>query len=118
MDTQRTCYALDLKDNPDLIAEYEHHHKPENIWPEIPEGIRAGGIADMQIYRIDTRLFMIIETRQGVDPEDAFAMIEKTPRQSEWGAFMQIFQQRLGMAEPNQYWVKMKPVFSLAACLK
>jgi hypothetical protein len=32
---KRYCLALDLKDDPQLIAEYEHWHKAENGWPEI-----------------------------------------------------------------------------------
>jgi len=56
----RYCLALDLKDDPALIAEYEHYH--EKIWPEIEESIRLSGITDMEIYRIGPRLFMIMET--------------------------------------------------------
>jgi hypothetical protein len=49
--TRRHCFALDLKDDPDLIAEYERHH--ERIWPEIDRSIRASGILGMEIGRPD-----------------------------------------------------------------
>ena len=111
----RTCLALDLKDNPEGIAQYEKYHQPEHIWPEIPAGIRAGGITDMQIYRIGTRLFMIVETAEGVDLTDAFEQIEKLPRQAEWAVLMDGFQQRLAEAQPGEHWAKMKPIFSLNA---
>ncbi len=110
---QRTCLALDLKNDPAGIAAYEHYHKPDHIWPEIPEGIRAAGILDMQIYRIGTHLFMIVETPDGLDLDAAFAAIGSMPLQSEWAAFMDGFQQRLAEALPNEHWAKMSCVFSL-----
>ena len=115
MKTQRTCLALDLKDNPEGIATYEYYHQPAHIWPEIPAGIRAGGIVDMQIYRIGTRLFMIVETAEGIDVEEAFRQIGQLPRQAEWAAFMDTFQQRLTDAQPGEHWAKMKPIFNLNA---
>lgn len=118
MKTQRTCLALDLKDNDKLISQYEHFHQPEHIWPEIPQGIRAGGIVDMQIYRIGARLFMIVETEEGIDLITAFEAIGKMPRQTEWAAFMDGFQRRLTEAKPHEHWAEMKPVFLLTQCLK
>lgn len=60
---KRYCQTLDLKEDEQLIKEYCYWHSPEHIWPEIPEGIRAVGILNMEIYRLGTRLFMIVETR-------------------------------------------------------
>ncbi len=118
MKTQRTCFALDLKDDDKLIAAYEQIHKPENIWPEIPAGILAGGILDMQIYRFSTHLFMIAETEEGIDINEAFAVISKMPRQKEWAMFMAEFQKKLNGASPNEHWAKMKQIFALNECLK
>ena len=56
----RQCLALDLKDDPALIAKYEEYHR--NVWPEILNSLRDAGITNMEIYRISNRLFMIIET--------------------------------------------------------
>jgi L-rhamnose mutarotase len=118
MKTQRTCLALDLKNDDELIVQYEYFHQPEHIWPEIPKGIRAGGIVDMQIYRLGTRLFMIVETEEGTDLNTAFEAIGKMPLQAEWAAFMEGFQQRLSEAKPHEHWAEMKPVFMLTDCLK
>ena len=118
MNTHRTCLALDLKGEDERIAQYEHFHQPEHIWPEIPQGIRAGGIVDMHIYRIGTRLVMIVETEEGIDLTTAFEAIGKMPRQPEWAAFMAGFQQRLTDAKPHEHWAEMKPVFLLNECLK
>ncbi|MEY4540640.1 MAG: hypothetical protein RLZZ306_2397 [Bacteroidota bacterium] len=93
MKTNRTCLALDLKDDADLISQYEHFHTPDGIWKGIPEGIRAG-VEDMQIYRIGNHLFMIVETVEGITLEEAFEITSKYPRQPEWAAFMDGFQQK------------------------
>ena len=42
--------ALDLKNDPHLIAEYEAHHQA--VWPEILESIKASGILECRIYRV------------------------------------------------------------------
>ncbi len=109
----RTCLALDLKNDPEGIAQYEAFHRPGHIWPEIPIGIRAGGIWDMQIYRLGTRLVMIVETAEGVDLDAAFYQISQQPRQPEWAALMARFQQRLPDTQPGEHWAKMTSVFSL-----
>ena len=57
MQMKRYCLALDLKDDPDLIVEYENYHK--NVWPEIIDSIKQSGIEVLDIYRTGTRMFMI-----------------------------------------------------------
>ena len=59
---KRYCQTMDLRDNPDLIAEYRRRHGRDAVWQEVLEGIRAVGILDMQIFILGTRLFMIVET--------------------------------------------------------
>jgi L-rhamnose mutarotase len=46
----RYCLALDLKDDPRLIARYEQLHR--RIWPEIAEHLRRQGVLSMEIYRL------------------------------------------------------------------
>ena len=72
---KRYCQTLDLKEDEQLIKEYCYWHSPEHIWPEIPEGIRAVGILNMEIYRLGTRLFMIVETPDDFDWDAAFARL-------------------------------------------
>lgn len=110
--------ALDLVDDAELIALYEHHHKPGNIWPEIPAGIRDAGIIDMQIYRIGTHLFMIVDHEDSTDLKTAFEKMGTMPRQSEWAMWMAGFQQKLPEAGPDEHWATMKPVFLLNVHLK
>lgn len=115
---KRTCFAIDLKDDEKLITAYEKIHKPENIWPEIPEGIVAGGIVDMQIYRVGTHLFMIAETEEDTEINYAFEAISKMSKQDTWAVFMGEFQQKLKEAKPKEHWAEMKQVFSLKDCIK
>ena len=51
--SKKYILALDLKDDEQLIKEYEEHHR--NVWPEIKKSIIDSGIENMQIYRIGTK---------------------------------------------------------------
>ncbi|TAM94172.1 MAG: L-rhamnose mutarotase [Rhodanobacteraceae bacterium] len=64
----RLYYALDLHDDPGLIAEYERLHRPENIWPEIVDSIRAAGIRELEIFRVGNRLVMALDVPEDYSP--------------------------------------------------
>ena len=51
--TRRYCLTLDLKNDPELIAEYRRYHR--HVWPEITKSIRDSGVEDMEIYLLGTR---------------------------------------------------------------
>ena len=114
MKAVRLYYALDLKDDPTLIAEYERWHQPENIWPEILESIRAAGIRDLEIFRAGNRLVMVIDAPEDFSPEAKAAADAADPRVQAWEALMWRFQQPLPFADPGEKWVAMKRMFSLA----
>ena len=84
--------TLELRDDPQLIAEYRRRHSQGAIWPEIPAGIREAGILEMEIYLLDTRLFMIVEVPVGFDWDAAMERLASLPRQQEWEDYMAIFQ--------------------------
>lgn len=109
----RLCYALDLKDDPALIAEYERWHQPGNIWPEIVDSLRAAGIRDMEIFRAGNRLFMLMEVDDDFSPAAKAAADAADPRVQAWEALMWKFQQPLPFAQPGEKWVAMTPIFSL-----
>ena len=44
---KRYCLALDLKDDPELIAQYEAHHR--EVWPAIIQSIRDAGIEGREV---------------------------------------------------------------------
>jgi len=108
---QRFCLTLDLREDPDLIAEYLHWHEQANIWPEIPAGIKAVGIQNMEIYRLGTRLFMIIEAGPGFDFARDMERLSSLPRQQEWEAFVSRFQRALPGGNPTEKWKMMEKIF-------
>jgi L-rhamnose mutarotase len=107
----RYCLALDLQDDPALIAKYERYH--ENIWPEIEASIRQSGITSMDIYRVGNRLFMIMETDATFSFEQKAAADAANPKVQEWEALMWRYQQALPMAKPGEKWLLMKKIFQL-----
>jgi L-rhamnose mutarotase len=110
---KRYCLALDLKDDPQLIAEYEHWHQAENSWPEIRKSILDAEILDMQIYRTGNRLFMIMETSDDYEAKKKEAMDALNPKVQEWEQLMWLFQQPLPWAKDGEKWVLMKQIFKL-----
>jgi L-rhamnose mutarotase len=109
---RRWCLALDLEDDPALIAEYCRHH--ERIWPEIAEGIRSAGIVGMEIWRTGSRLMMVMETDERFDPAAKAAADAANPKVREWEELMWKFQRPLPWAKPGEKWVAMERIFDLA----
>jgi L-rhamnose mutarotase len=107
----RYCFALDLKDDPALIAEYERHH--QQVWPEIMDSIRSSGIGALDIYRTGNRLFMIMETGPDFSFDKKAAADASNPKVQEWEALMWTFQQALPWAKPGEKWVLMNKIFAL-----
>jgi len=110
---KRQCFALDLKNDPALIAEYEHWHKAENGWPEIRKSIIDAGVIDMQIYRTGNRLFMIMDTDDNFRNEEKAALDAANPKVWEWEQLMWKFQEPLPWAADNEKWVKMDQIYKL-----
>jgi len=107
----RYCLALDLKDDPALIAAYEHWH--QGIWPEIRQSILDAGIVEMEIYRFSNRLFMVMETDSTFSFERKAAMDSANPRVQEWEQLMWKYQQGIPGARKGEKWVLMDRIFSL-----
>ena len=113
IETKRYCMTLELKDDPKLIEEYEGWHKTENIWKEVPEGIRKIGILDSEIYRSGTTLFMILTVPIDFDFETQMGILAELPRQAEWEDFMTKYQASKPGASSAEKWTKMNRVFKL-----
>ncbi len=109
---KRYCLAVDLKDDPQLIAEYEDYHT--KVWPEIIESINDAGIEVLEIYRTGNRMFMIIETNADFSFEKKAAMDEANSKVQEWEELMWKFQQPLPFAKQGEKWVLMEKIFSLS----
>jgi len=109
--SRRFCLTLDLKDDPQLIAEYKKYH--ENIWPEITESIRESGIEDMEIYLLGTRMFMVMEVNDAFSFEKKAKADRANPKVQEWEQLMWKFQQALPQARPGEKWLRMERIFKL-----
>ena len=103
--------ALDLKDDEQLIKEYEQHHQA--IWPEIKESIQTVGITDMRIYRLGNRLFMLMEVTDDFSFEKKAAADAANPTVQKWEALMWKYQQPLPQAGEGEKWLLMKEMFKL-----
>lgn len=110
---KRYCLALDLVDDPALIAEYENWHKAENIWPEIRKSIVDAGVLQMEIYRTGNRLFMVMETDDDFSFERKAAMDASNPKVQAWEQLMWKFQSALPWAKQGEKWVLMSKIFEL-----
>lgn len=108
----RRCLALDLRDDPTLIAEYEAWHR--NVWPEVLQHLRAQGIVDLEIFRLGTRLVMLMDTDDAVfDAQRMAAAQRDDPRLAEWEALMWRFQAPTPWTPTGQKWTPMELIFRL-----
>jgi L-rhamnose mutarotase len=108
---KRFCLTLDLKDDPELIAEYEKHH--QNVWEAIQNSITDAGIISMQIYRLHTRMMMIMETEDDFSFELKNKMDANNPVVQEWEELMWKYQQALPIAKEGEKWMLMDKIFEL-----
>jgi L-rhamnose mutarotase len=104
----RRCFALDLKNDPELIAEYEARHAPGSGWPKVIAHIKATGVESMEIWRTGDRLFMIAEVT-----DDYPRAVETPVEVDRWEELMWGFQRPLPHAADGEKWVPMKRIFSL-----
>ena len=109
----RHCLLLDLKDDPALIEQYEAHHR--KIWPEVAEHLRRQGVTGMEIYRLGTRLCMLMETDDERFDADRMAQAQtEDPRLSAWETLMWNFQAPTPWTPPGRKWVAATRIFDLA----
>ena len=107
----RYCLALDLKDDPQLIAAYDEYHQA--VWPEIIESIKSAGIEKLEIYRVSNRLFMILEANADFSFEQKAKMDAKNDIVQQWEKTMWEYQQALPMAKPGEKWMLMQKICSI-----
>jgi L-rhamnose mutarotase len=107
----RYCLALDLHDDDTLIAEYEAWHRA--VWPEIRRSILDSGIERMEIYRVEDRLFMIMETGPEFSMERKAAMDAANPDVQRWEELMWKYQVTIPGGKPGEKWRLMERIFLL-----
>ncbi|NEU06935.1 L-rhamnose mutarotase [Flavihumibacter sp. R14] len=109
--TKRYCLALDLKEDEQLIAEYEDYHR--KVWPEILKSIRDSGIEALEIYRTGNRLFMIMEVGDNFSFEKKSASDAANEKVQQWESLMWQYQKALPGTKAGEKWVLMDRIFHL-----
>lgn len=112
----RRCFAVDLVDDPESIALYRAWHRPGGPPAAVTEAIRADGVTDLQIWVAGDRMFMIMEqdSALAVGGVAKAARDAANPDVQAWDALMRTFQRPLPFA-PDETWVEMERIYSLAA---
>ena len=110
----RYALALDLVDDAQRIADYEEAH--QTIWPEVRDHLREQGVLGMEIYRLGTRLFMVMEVDPAVYSAQAMdAASLASPVIQRWEALMWTYQAPTPWTPPGTKWVPMDRIFDLAS---
>ena len=112
-ETKRFVQILELRDDPDMIAQYRKWHSQEYQCKEIRDGIREVGILEMEIYILGTKLVMIVDAPIDFDWDEAMARLATLPRQAEWEAFVAKFQGCSAEARSDEKWQMMERMFYL-----
>ncbi len=107
---KRYCLVTDLRNDEQLIKEYEDYHK--KVWPEILKSIHESGIRKMEIYRFSNRLCMIIETSDDFSFEKKEGMDASNTIVQKWEELMWNYQQAIPGCRPGEKWVLMNKIFS------
>jgi L-rhamnose mutarotase len=110
----RYALALDLVDDAERIAEYERAHV--KIWPEVHAHLRTQGVLGMEIYRLGTRLFMVMEVDPAVYNAERMAQASLTnPAIVRWEELMWTYQAPTPWTPAGEKWVPMAKIFDLAS---
>jgi L-rhamnose mutarotase len=110
----RYALALDLVDDAQRIADYEKVH--EKIWPEVRDHLLEQGVTGMEIYRLGTRLFMVMEV--DTDVYDAQAMAQASlsnPAIVRWETLMWTYQVPTPWTPPGEKWTALDLIFDLSS---
>jgi len=105
----RYALALDLADDPALIAEYERQHA--RVWPAIEESLRAAGIERLEIYRTGNRLFMVLDVPAAFSFDAKAEADAANPVVQDWERLMWTYQRALPWARPGEKWVLMDRIY-------
>ncbi|WP_339839225.1 L-rhamnose mutarotase [uncultured Maribacter sp.] len=111
MENQKHCFALDLKNDAVLINEYITYHK--KVWPEIIESIKGSHIEKLEIYLVENRLFMIMETNALFSFGKKQEADKNNAKVQEWENLMWKYQQAIPNSKPGEKWRLMNKIFEL-----
>jgi L-rhamnose mutarotase len=108
---KRFCLALELHRDPALIAEYIEHHREGRA--AIHQSIRDAGVLDMQIFELDGRLCMVMDTADDFSFERKAQLDAANPAVQQWETLMEKFQQVDHATDRASKWRPMQKIFQL-----
>jgi L-rhamnose mutarotase len=110
----RHVLFLDLRDDPALIEQYEAHHRA--VWPEVQAHLHAQGVTHLEIWRLGTRLCMLMETDDARFDAARMAAAEGSdPRLAAWEALMWRFQAPTPWTPAGRKWTPAARIFDWPA---
>lgn len=110
---KRYCQTMDLKDDPELIKRYCEAHDEMHARPEVLEGMREVGILEMELYRLGSRVVMIVETPEDFDWDTAMARLATLPGQADWEEYVAQFQMCKPGQTSDEKWQMMDRIFRI-----
>ncbi|MEM9965703.1 MAG: L-rhamnose mutarotase [Asticcacaulis sp.] len=111
--TMRYCFALDLKNDPALIARYKDWHRAGAVPQAINRSIRNADIRELEIWQTGDRLFMIMTVGPDFSPEAKAQADRNDPEVQAWEQMMWEFQKPLPFAQADEKWVGMQRIYAL-----
>jgi L-rhamnose mutarotase len=111
----RRTFALDLHDDPALIAQYRAWHAPGAVPQEVLDAILASGIRVMEIYLTGNRLFMITEAEEMVSDDPGRPGASAREATQRWETLMWTFQKALPWCRPGEKWLQTECIFRLTS---
>jgi L-rhamnose mutarotase len=108
----RHCLMLDLRADASLIAQYEDWHR--RVPPAVYRHLHEHGVVAMQIYRLGTRLCMVMETDDArFDPQSMAAAQARDRHLVAWERLMWRFQAPTPWTQEGRKWTAAACVFDL-----
>ena len=111
MAMQRFCLTLEMYPDPQLIEEYIERHR--SVWPEVLQSLRDAGVTGMEIYRLGTRLVMVMDTSDDFTFERKAALDQANPVVMQWEREMAKYQAASPDADASKKWQPMERIFLL-----
>ncbi len=101
--------TTELINDSTVFAFYDSLHSKEGVWPELRKANMASGIKEIEIYRYDNRVMMMLSFPSNADPVKMDSLyLSADKRVKEWTDLMSSLQRSLPGIDTTQKWVPMK----------
>jgi L-rhamnose mutarotase len=114
-DMPRYCFALDLKNDSELISQYKAWHKPDSVPAAVSRSFVRAGIGSLEIYCVGNRLFMVIEADADFNLNAETGSDSDAIEIQAWEALMDHFQQPLPGAHEGEKWMAAETIYRFEA---